>query len=85
MSKRKHGKLIRRFGRKHGQESVITKDKDKPARLHDTQSKKPGASYNIGKTKAGQHPRGDGETTDNKVRSAKHPKNTKKRSFHYDN
>ena len=85
MSKRKHGKLTRRFGRKYGQETVITKDKDKPARLHDTQSKKPGKSYNIGKTKAGQHPRGDGETTDNKVRSAKHPKNTKKRSFHYDN
>lgn len=85
MSKRRFGKLTRRLGRKHGQESVITKDKDKPARLHDTQSKKPGKSYNIGKTKAGQHPRGDGETTDNKVRSAKHPKNTKKRSFHYDN
>ena len=85
MSKRKFGKLTRRLGRKHGQESVITKDGNKPARLHDTQSKKPGASYNIGKTKAGQHPRGDGETTDNKVRSAKHPKNTKKRSFHYDN
>ncbi len=36
MSKRRFGKVMRRLGRKHGQESVITKDKDKPARLHDT-------------------------------------------------
>ena len=29
MSKRRFGKVMRRMGRKHGQESVITKDKDK--------------------------------------------------------
>ena len=44
MSKRRFGKVMRRLGRKHGQETVITKDKNKPARLHDTQSKKPGKS-----------------------------------------
>ena len=30
MSKRRFGKVMRRLGRKHGQESVITKDKNKP-------------------------------------------------------
>ena len=34
------GKVSWTLGRKHGQESVITKDKDKAARLHDTESKK---------------------------------------------
>ncbi|BCU96012.1 MAG: hypothetical protein CM15mV11_0870 [Caudoviricetes sp.] len=48
MSKRRFGKVMRRLGRKHGQESVITKDKDKPARLHDTQNKKPNKSANLG-------------------------------------
>ena len=32
MSKRRFGKVMRRLGRKHGQESVITKDKNKPAK-----------------------------------------------------
>ena len=50
MSKRRFGKVMRRLGRKHGQESVITK-KAEAARLHDTESKKPGKSDNIGKTK----------------------------------
>ena len=36
MSKRRFGKTMRRLGRKHGQESVITKDKDKSAKLHYT-------------------------------------------------
>ena len=58
MSKRRFGKTMRRLGRKHGQESVITKDKKKPARLHDTQSKKPEKSINIGKSAAGKHPKG---------------------------
>ena len=52
MSKRRFGKIMRRLGRKHGQESVITKDKNKPARLHDTESKKPSKSMNVGKSKA---------------------------------
>ena len=40
MSKRRFGKVMRRLGRKHGQESVITKKQaGKPARLHDTESK----------------------------------------------
>ena len=37
MSKRRFGKTMRRLGRKHGQESVITKDKSKPAKLHTTE------------------------------------------------
>jgi len=83
MSKRRFGKTMRRLGRKHGQESVITKDKGKPARLHDTESKKPGKSINVGKTKAGKHPDGSGETSGTKVRSQKLAKKTNKPSYHY--
>ncbi len=83
MSKRRFGKVMRRLGRKHGQESVITKDKNKPARLHDTEAKKPGKSVNIGKTKAGKHPQGSGETSGTKVRSRKMSKKTNKPSYHY--
>ena len=73
MSKRRFGKTMRRLGRKHGQESVITKDKSKPARLHDTESKKPGKSINIGKSKGGSNPSGMGQTSGDKVRSGKLP------------
>jgi len=83
MSKRRFGKVMRRLGRKHGQESVITKKAGKPARLHDTESKKPGKSDNIGKTKAGKHPGGHGETSGTKVRSQKLSKTTNKPSYHY--
>ena len=83
MSKRRFGKTMRRLGRKHGQESVITKKAGKPARLHDTESKKPGKSVNIGKTKAGKHPDGAGETSGTKVRSGKLSKKTNKPSYHY--
>tara|TARA_R100000152_G_C6715441_1_gene142294 strand:+ start:55 stop:726 length:672 start_codon:yes stop_codon:yes gene_type:complete len=83
MSKRRFGKVMRRLGRKHGQESVITKDKDKPARLHDTQSKKPGKSVNLGKSKPGKHKEGDGETSGTKIRSGKLPKKTSKPAYHY--
>ena len=83
MSKRRFGKVMRRLGRKHGQESVITKDKDKPARLHDTESKKPGKSANIGKSKPGKHPSGSGETSGTKVRGKKLSKTTNKPSYHY--
>jgi hypothetical protein len=85
MSKRKFGKLTRRLGRKHGQESVITKKAGKPARLHDTESKKPGKSYNIGKeVKKGKNPSGEGETSATKVRGGKLPKKTKPNStYHY--
>ena len=83
MSKRRFGKVMRRLGRKHGQESVITKKAGKPARLHDTESKKPGKSDNIGKTKAGKHPSGSGETSGTKVRSQKLSKKTNKPSYHY--
>ena len=83
MSKRRFGKVMRRLGRKHGQESVITKDKDKPARLHDTQSKKPKASENLGKSKPGKHPKGYGETSGTKVRDKKLSKKTNKPSYHY--
>ena len=83
MSKRRFGKVMRRLGRKHGQESVITKDKDKPARLHDTEAKKPGKSINIGKSKPGSHPKGEGATSGTKVRSGKLPKKTSKGAYHY--
>ena len=83
MSKRRFGKTMRRLGRKHGQESVITKDKNKPARLHDTESKKPGKSVNIGKSKPGKHPSGQGETSGTKVRGKKLSKTTNKPSYHY--
>ena len=83
MSKRRFGKVMRRLGRKHGQESVITKKAGKPARLHDTESKKPGKSDNIGKTKAGKHPGGHGETSGTKVRGKKLSKTTNKPSYHY--
>ncbi|AFD02952.1 hypothetical protein [Synechococcus phage metaG-MbCM1] len=84
MSKRRFGKVMRRLGRKHGQESVITKDKDKPARLHDTESKK-GKEYKsfaLGKSKAGKNPSGQGETSGTKVRSGKLGK-TNKPAMHY--
>ena len=83
MSKRRFGKTMRRLGRKHGQESVITKKAGKPARLHDTESKKPGKSVNLGKTKAGKHPEGSGETSGTKVRGKKLSKTTNKPSYHY--
>ena len=83
MSKRRFGKTMRRLGRKHGQESVITKDKDKPARLHDTESKKPGKSINIGKSKGGSNPSGMGQTSGDKVRSGKLPSKSKKGAYHY--
>lgn len=83
MSKRRFGKLTRRLGRKHDQESVITKDKDKSAKLHYT-DKSGKKSESIGKTKAGKHPGGYGETSSTKVRSGKLPKKVKDRKFHYD-
>ena len=82
MSKRRFGKTMRSLGRKHGQESVITKDKKKPARLHDTQSKKPSKSINIGKSKPGKSKSGDGETSGTKVRSGKLSKSNKP-AYHY--
>lgn len=83
MSKRRFGKVMRRLGRKHGQESVITKDKDKSAKLHYTEKGSKAKSDSIGKTKAGKHPEGYGETSGTKVRSQKLPKKTNKGSFHY--
>ncbi len=83
MSKRRFGKVMRRMGRKHGQESVITKDKDKPAKLHYTEKGSKAKSDTIGKTKAGKHPEGYGETSGTKVRGGKLPKKTNKSSYHY--
>lgn len=83
MSKRRFGKLTRRLGRKHDQESVITKDKDKSAKLHYT-DKSGKKSESIGKTKAGKHPGGYGETSSTNVRSGKLPKKVKDRKLHYD-
>ena len=86
MSKRKFGKVTRRLGRKHGQESVITKKPNKPARLHDTQSKKPGKSVNLGKEKPGKHPQGSGQTGEKRTRGTKLSKSSNKdRNMHYGN
>ena len=86
MSKRRFGKTMRRLGRKHGQESVITKKPNKPARLHDTESKKPGKSVNLGKAKPGKHPKGSGQTGEKRTRGSKLSKSSNKdRNMHYDN
>ena len=50
MSKRRFGKIMRRLGRKHGQESVITKDSDKPAKLHTTEKGSKDTSITLGKS-----------------------------------
>ena len=39
----------------------------------------------IGKTKAGKHPGGYGETSSTNVRSGKLPKKVKDKKLHYDN
>jgi hypothetical protein len=83
MSKRRFGKVMRRLGRKHGQESVITKDKEKSAKLHYTEKGSKSKSDSIGKTKAGKHPEGYGETSGTKVRGGKLPKKTNKGAYHY--
>ena len=83
MSKRRFGKVMRRLGRKHGQESVITKDKDKSAKLHYTEKGSKAKSDSIGKTKAGKHPEGYGETSGTKARGGKLPKKTTKGAYHY--
>ena len=84
MSKRRFGKIMRRLGRKHGQESVITKDADKPAKLHTTEKGSKETSVSLGKSKPGKHPQGYGETSGTKIRSEKLPKETTKPAFHYD-
>ena len=84
MSKRRFGKVMRRLGRKHGQESVITKKAGKPAHLHDTQSKKADKSFALGKSKPGKNPSKEGETSGTKVRSGKLPSKTKG-AMHYGN
>tara|TARA_B100000508_G_scaffold79335_1_gene61737 strand:- start:297 stop:830 length:534 start_codon:yes stop_codon:yes gene_type:complete len=84
MSKRKFGKTMRRLGRKHGQETVITKKPNRPAKLHDTQNKKPKPSFSIGKEKVGKHPDGEGQTGEKRVRGTKLPKSSNKdRNMHY--
>lgn len=83
MSKRRFGKVMRRLGRKHGQESVITKDKEKPAKLHYTEKGAKMKSDNIGAAKPGKHPEGYGETSGTKVRSGKLPGKTNKPAYHY--
>jgi len=84
MSKRRFGKTMRRLGRKHGQESVITKKPNRPAKLHDTQNKKPKRSFTLGKEKVGKHPQGAGQTGEKRVRGTKLPKSSNKdRNMHY--
>jgi hypothetical protein len=83
MSKRRFGKIMRRLGRKHGQESVITKDSDKPAKLHTTEKGSKDTSITLGKSKPGKHPQGYGETSGTKIRSGKLPNKTTKPAYHY--
>ena len=59
----------------------LQKTKTNP-RLHDTQSKKPGKSANLGKSNPGKNPKGEGETSGTKIRSGKLPK-TNKKAYHY--
>jgi len=84
MSKRRFGKVMRRLGRKHGQESVITKDSNKPAKLHYTDKGSKSTSDTIGHSKSGKHPEGYGETSGTKVRGSKLPKKTTKSAYHYE-
>ena len=84
-SKRNFGKTMRRLGRKHGQESVITKKPGKSAKLHDTQSKKPSKSVSLGKEKPGKHPDGSGQTGEKRTRGTKLSKSNKDRNMHYGN
>ena len=84
MSKRRFGKVMRRLGRKHGQESVITKNPNRPAKLHDTQNKKAKKSFALGKERVGKHPDGEGQTGEKRVRGTKLPKSSNKdRNMHY--
>lgn len=84
MSKRRFGKTMRRLGRKHGQESVITKNPNRPAKLHDTQNKKAKKSFALGKERVGKHPDGEGQTGEKRVRGTKLPKSSNKdRNMHY--
>ena len=82
MSKTRFGKVMRRLGREADQESVITKDKKKPAKLHYTDKSKK-KSETLGKTKAGNHPKDYGDTNVTPVRGKKLPKKTKDRKMHY--
>lgn len=97
MSNRRFGKLTRRFGRQHGQESVITTSPGKPARLHMTQAGSKSPSEAIGRSTPGPHPHGYGQTSGEPVRGNKLPKSkpqgfknekgkvnpTPKQPFHY--
>jgi hypothetical protein len=82
MSNRRFGKIMRRLGRKHGQETVITKNANKPARMHTTEKGSKQTSVTIGHSTPGKHPEGYGETSGTKIRSGKLPKTTKP-AYHY--
>ena len=82
MSKRKFGKTMRKLGRKHDQESVITKKPGKKATLHYT-DKSGKKSEGLGKEKAGKHPDGYGETGEKRQRGDKLKDKKKDRSMHY--
>lgn len=83
MSKRRFGKIMRRLGRKYGQETVITKDANKPVILHTTEKGSKDRSITLGTSKPGKHPQGYGETSGTKIRSGKLPKKTTKPAYHY--
>ena len=82
MSKTRFGRVMRRLGSKYGQESVITKNAGKDARLHytDDSGRSPD---NIGSAKAGPHPDGYGETGEKRQRGKKLKDKKKDRDFHY--
>jgi hypothetical protein len=83
MSNRGFGKLMRKLGREHDQEAVITKKPNKPARLHYTGKDAKMKSDNIGSSTPGKHPEGYGETSGTSVRSTKLPSKTNKPAYHY--
>ena len=82
MSKRKFGKTMRKLGRKHDQESVITKKPGKKATLHYTDKSKK-KSEGLGKEKPGPHPQKYGETGEKRQRGDKLKDKKDDRSMHY--
>jgi len=82
MSKREFGKTMRKLGRKHDQESVITKKPGKKATLHYT-DKSGKKSEGLGQEKPGPHPQQYGETGEKRQRGDKLKDKKKDRSMHY--
>ena len=82
MSKREFGQIMRELGRRHDQESVITKKPGKKATLHYT-DKSGKKSEGLGQEKPGSHTQQYGETGEKRQRGDKLKDKKKDRSMHY--